>query len=136
MTATCQITYDDQKRRTYSRERAERLMRLAEHLPQRDQALLGQVLEHGYSAIQVAQLTGSKPETVRRRIRQLLTRLDSPLYRFVAGRFDLLPRDLQATAKRHVLEGYSLRETAASLGMSLHRIRQHRKSIETLSRFL
>lgn len=127
--------YEDAHRRTPVRDRTERLLQLSEYLPTHERLLLTQVLEHGLSAADIARLTDDKPDCVRRRIRRLMERLDSPLFRFAASRFELLPRDLQTTARRHILEGHSLRKTAQLTGLSLHRIRQQRRSLETLAKF-
>ena len=135
-TAVQFATDRDHQRRTLSRQRAERLLRLAESLPAGDRALLKQVFEHGQSAAEIARLAQQNPQTVRRRVRQLLRRVESPMYRFVAGHLDMLPRELQPTARRHILEGLSLRQTALATGQTLHRVRRHRQSIETRSRFL
>lgn len=129
-------TEQDRRRHRPARDRTERLLRLAEHLPAKDRLILEQALEQGMAATDIARIADKRPDAIRRRIAKLLSRLDSPMYRFVASRFDLLPRELQATARRHILEGRSLRRTAAMLDLSLHQVRQHRKSIETLSRFL
>lgn len=129
-------TETDRQRLRPARDRTERLLRLAEHLPARERLLLEQTLGQGLAATDIARIAGKRPDTIRRQIAQLLARLDSPMYRFVASRFDLLPRELQSTARRHILEGMSLRRTAELLDMSLHQVRQHRKSIETLSRFM
>lgn len=130
------VTENDRRRHRPARDRTERLLSLAEYLPVRDRLLLQQAFEQGMAATDIARMAGKRPDAIRRRIASLLSRLDSPLYRFVASRFELLPRELQTTARRHILEGRSLRRTAEMLDMTLHQVRQHRQSIETLSRFL
>lgn len=115
------------------RDAAERVLQLAGHLADADRLLLEQVFRHGVSLAEVARLSGQRPRVLQRRVRRLLLRLNDPLFRFVAGRCDLLPQEVQATARRTVLHGRSLRDTARATGRSLHQIRQHLIIIRALA---
>ena len=118
------------------REAAERLLTLAEHLPTEDRLLIEQVYRHGLSVAQVAQLTSQPRRRLQRRIAQILRRMRDPLFRFVAGRGELLPRDVRPTARMVVLEGRSLRDVARRRDSSLHYIRQHMRTVRTLAQVM
>ncbi|MEX2544606.1 MAG: hypothetical protein WD316_05705 [Phycisphaeraceae bacterium] len=118
------------------RRAAERLLTLAEHLPAQDRLLLEQVYRNGLSVAEVAHLMGARPRRLQRRVAQLLRRLRDPLFRFVVGRSDLLPRDVQPTARLVVIEGRSLRDAARARGRSLHAVREQVRTLRTLAQVM
>ncbi len=118
------------------RDAAERLLALAEHLPTDERLLIEQVYRHGLSIAQLAQLAGERPRRLQRRVAQILRRMRDPLFRFVAGRGELLPRDVRPTARLVVLEGRSLRDAARRRASSLHYVRQHMRTIRTLAQVM
>ncbi|MFA9479654.1 helix-turn-helix domain-containing protein [Phycisphaerales bacterium AB-hyl4] len=125
---------DDRANVLDRRDAAERLLQRAQYLAPHDRLLLEQIYRHGLSVADVARLLNDRPRTLQRRVKRLLTRLNDPLFRFVAGRLEMLPRDMQTTARLVVLEGKALRDTARSTGLTLHRVRQHLDAVRTLAR--
>ncbi|MFP4144835.1 MAG: hypothetical protein ACOCTI_03625 [Phycisphaeraceae bacterium] len=109
---------------------------MAEHFSERDRLLLEQVYRHGLSVAEVARLTGRPRRTLSRHVRQLLERVRDPLFRFVAGREELLPREVRSTARLVVLQGRSLREAGRATGLSLYRVRQHMQTVRELARII
>lgn len=116
------------------RDAAERLLQRAQHLARPDHLLMEQIYRHGLSIADVARLLNERPRSLQRRVKRLLLRLNDPLFIFVAGRFDVLPREMQATARLVVLEGRPLRDAARITGTTLHRVRQHLDAVRTLAR--
>jgi len=118
----------DQRREQRNRA-AEQILAHAQHLAQADRELVEQVYEQGQSVRRIARMSGMPAHRLQRRLTRLLTRMRQPLFRFVATRGELLPRETAATARRVVLQGRSLRETARVTGLSLHRVRQHMATV-------
>ena len=119
-----QVTSRDQQRRQEQRDRVEQLLFWAAYLPEEDRLLLEQVYQHGQRISEVAKLMKVRPRALQRRVQRLVQRLADKRFRFVARHLDLLPRELRGVAKLRVLEGRSLRSTAARSGLSLHQVRQ------------
>lgn len=127
---------EDRQRLLRQRRHAERILELSEHLDAPDRLLLEQIYRQGKSVREVALLLNIEPRALQRRVVRLLRHLRDPLFVFVATRFDVLPREVQATARRAILEGRSLRCTARLTRQSLHRVRQHVKFIRALQQIL
>ena len=123
----------DNTRRLDRRDRIELLLDLAAHLPETDRLLVEQVFRHGLPAADVARLVGEPPRRVQRRLTRLVRRLRCPLYRYVTLHMELLPRPSHPVARLHILHGRSLRDTAAASDLTLHRVRQHLRTIRTLA---
>lgn len=121
--------------RIHQRRHAERILRLATLLPRDEQLLIEQIYRHGTPITDVATLLHIRPRTLSRRLRNILTRLDSDLFRFVATHIDILPAPVRPTARSIALHGHSLRTTARNLGLSLHRVREHMTAVRALARF-
>jgi DNA-directed RNA polymerase specialized sigma24 family protein len=125
----------DLTRRRQLRARAHgRILARAQALAPADRALVEQVYAQGQSLRQIAQASGVPSDRLQRRLLRLLKRMRTPLFTFVASRGELLPREVQATAERVVLQGQSLRETARQTRQSLYRVRQHMQIIRTYQR--
>lgn len=116
------------------RDAADQVLQLAEHLAERDRLLLEQLYRHGQPIAQVARLTRQRPRVLQRRVKHLLKRVASPQYRWVAGRLELLPPELRAVARRGVLQGQSLRETARTTGRTLHEVRVAMVELRAMAR--
>ncbi|WP_428387549.1 sigma factor-like helix-turn-helix DNA-binding protein [Mucisphaera sp.] len=137
MTHSDPITRATQKNlsaRVSQRSHAERVLRLAPLLPSDERLLLEQVYRHGLSIADLARLTGLPPRTLQRRIRNIVKRLNSDLFRFVAAQEDILPRTVRPTARRVAIHGRSLRAAARESGLTLHRVREHMRIVQALAR--
>jgi DNA-directed RNA polymerase specialized sigma24 family protein len=124
------------RRRELRTGATERVLQLAQHLGESDRALIEQVYEHGQSLSKVAKATGVPASQLQRRLSRVLKRMRQPLFRFVAVRGDLLPREVSGTARRVVLQGMSLRETARRSGLTLHRVRKHMETVRAYYRLV
>ncbi|QDU72773.1 hypothetical protein [Mucisphaera calidilacus] len=120
--------------RVSQRNHADRILARAAYLPRHEQLLLDQIYRHGMTITDTARLLDKPPRTVQRRLRNLLNRLNSDLFAFVATQLDLLPPDVRPTAKSVALHGHSLRKTARQTGISLHRVREHMGVVKALAR--
>ncbi len=127
-------TERDQRRRINLRERVERRLALAEHLPKADRLLLQQVLEKGLPVAQLARLMGRRPQQLRRRIRKLIRHMEQPIYRFMILHADLLSPDTRRTAELVVFGVRSLRQAADELNLSLHQVREHMITVRAIGR--
>lgn len=113
---------------------ASELLRWARHLPTEDRVLLEAVFRDGRSVAEVAALTGERPRNLQRRVRELVRRVRSPLFRFVAARGDeLISAEAQAVARRRVIEHRPLREIAKTHKLSLYRVRQLLREAESVA---
>ncbi|MEM9881706.1 MAG: hypothetical protein AAF800_02165 [Planctomycetota bacterium] len=123
---------DEARRHQIRREEAERILALAEHLSRGDRLLVERVLGEGVAVTDLARMQRRSPRTLQKRLQNCLKRMNSRKYRYVVVHGDLLPRSLQAVARRLVLEGRGLRDTARLTGRSLHAVRQERTRLLAL----
>lgn len=121
-------------RRIQRRRDAEFILKMAAHLPLNDRVMVELVYRDGRSAAEVARLSRRHVRTVQSRTRAAVKRIYSRDFQFLIAHEALLPRELQASARRLVLEGRGLRGTARLTGLSLHTVRRHRLQINALLR--
>ncbi|HYF15632.1 MAG TPA: hypothetical protein VD971_11235 [Phycisphaerales bacterium] len=120
------------RRRKHGREAAEEIVRKSVFLDAAERALLLAVFERGQTAAEIARITGAKPQTVRRRIKLLVQRVDDPLFAFTAARSDAWPAPLRRVARACFVRGYSMRRASTELRMSLHTVRRHHDAVLSL----
>lgn len=114
------------ERRWADRGWVEQVLSRAEHLPPEDRALVEHVYRFGRPIAEMARLQRIGPRSMQRRLHRLEERLFSTRFTYIAAHETLLPRHLRAVARRSVLQGRSMRDTARLTGLSLHRVRQYR----------
>lgn len=105
-------------------DNTQRLLDLAEYLPDEDRALMQAVYERGMRPIDFARVIRARPRTIRSRVRGLVVLVSSPLFQFVVSQPGAWSNQRQLIAELTVLRGTSQREVAHRLGLSLHRVRQ------------
>lgn len=127
------VTYETAERRRRHRDDIERLLDRASHLPATDRVLVEQVYRHGVPVVDIARLSGQPPRKLRRRLARLLKRMNSPLFAFLIRHGDQLPQPLRRTGELIVLEGHSLRRAVSLSEQSLHRVREHLRTLQTLA---
>ena len=127
------IDHAARRGRHVGRHHAETILSLAQHLTQEDRLLIEQVYRHGVPAAHLAKLAGTPSRVMHRRIASLVRRMRDPLFRYVAGHLELLPQDTRATARRVVLQGQSLRQSAKQTGLSLHHTRKHLQTVRVMA---
>lgn len=116
-------------RRRAPRELADLLARRSEWLLPEDRALIQALYVENLTARHVAQLRGTSPRSVRRRVHAIVQRLLSPRYEFVARRLERWSPTRARVARACVLEGQTLRAAAERLNVSLHTVRRHMDAV-------
>jgi DNA-directed RNA polymerase specialized sigma24 family protein len=101
------------------------LLGRAELLARPDRDLLLAVWVHRGSAQLMAHLAGCHVQTIRRRVRKLLKRIQGDSFLAAARALPLLPARQGQIARLHFCQGASLRQTATACGLSLHEVRRH-----------
>lgn len=105
-------------------ELAHQLLELSEYLPVEDQALMRGVYDRGMKPVDFARAVRAQPRSLRYRLRQLVERVSSPLYKFVISNHRNWPQERRLVAEMSILRGSSQREISRTLGVTLHRVRQ------------
>jgi len=118
------------------RGQVEELLALTAYLPPSDRILMEHVLDTGQSISRIAQLYQRPPRQLQRQANAITKRLSNKLFRFVALHMNLLPAETRPTAKYVVLHGLSMRQTARTIGTTLHHVRQHMNTVQAAARLL
>ncbi|TVQ53441.1 MAG: hypothetical protein EA377_07970 [Phycisphaerales bacterium] len=103
---------------------AARLVEDARYLDPSDAALLRSVYDHGMSATQLARAVGAKPYALQRRLRRIVQRMTSPEFRYVLRHRRTWPDQRRKIVEAVFLRGEGQRPTAATCGVTVHRVRQ------------
>lgn len=117
------------ERRLDRRRAAETIVQRARLLRPDERALIEAVFAEGRTYRDLAHLARTRPDALRRRVRRALRRADSDLFRFVADRRRAWPPDTRRVARLWILEGRTLREVSAELGMTYHSVRKHADAV-------
>ncbi len=120
------------ERRLEARRAAEAIVRRARFLRPDERALIEAVFAEGRTFPDIARLVRTRPDALRRRVRRALRRADTDLFRFVADRRRAWPPGTRRVATLWILEGHTLREVAARLGMTLYTVRKHADAVRAL----
>lgn len=94
-----------------------------------ERALIDAMYRQGLTAAQIAQLRNEPAPLIRRKIRVVVTRVLSPRFVFVLRHRDQWPPTRRRIATACVLQGRTLRQTAAHLQLSLHAVRRQMDAI-------
>ena len=97
----------------------------APYLDPADREIAIAVLDRGQSAAAVGRLTSRDPRQVRRQVRRVCLRINSSEFQFVMHRVDAWGGVRRRIAVASFLHGLSLRQTASTLGLTVHTVRQH-----------
>jgi DNA-directed RNA polymerase specialized sigma24 family protein len=116
-------------RRKAAREPAERILARAEFLPPEERQLIEAVYGDGWTIRRVAELSGTHPRVMSKRIARIVARAMSPEFTFVAMRQRTWRGTRRAVSRACVLHGLSQREAARRLGLSLHCVRRQHQAI-------
>jgi DNA-directed RNA polymerase specialized sigma24 family protein len=114
----------DFTRRTDRRDAMEHLLRWADHLAPAERSLVRCAYDWGVCSREISLLTGWTPRVVRRRLRQLLQRIDSPVFQNAVRLLGAMSEDRRSVAQQVVLQGLTQRQAAAQLGVSVHQVRR------------
>src|SRR6185436_19421816 len=107
------------------RERADVIVRNAEHLLPEEWALARAYFVQGMPASQIARLAGTTSKTVRRRIDRMVARVTSLRFVFAVNHRKSLGRMRGRVATACLAQGLSMRETSRQFGVSIYVVRSH-----------
>lgn len=116
----------------HGRAFAETVLHRSEWLSPGDRQLIRSIYGDGHAVSSLAPMLRTREQSLRRRVRKLLERINSRRFAFVAVRLNHWPATRKRVASSMVLQGQSLRETADRLGMSLYNVRRHYDVINAL----
>lgn len=108
-----------------ARENVERVLQASARLREPDRVLIEAVFGEGRSVASVARLTGARDRLLRRRVRALVERIQSPMFAFVSARAAEWEVEQRRAAVAFFVEGRTIRETAREIRISFHRTREH-----------
>jgi len=120
-------------RRKRSGTLSDLLVRRAHWLDAEDRELVLAIFERGQSAAAIGTLTSTPARQIRRRIRQLVARLNDPRVAYVVAHKNSWGRTMQAVGRELFIRGRTMRQVSDTLGITLHSVRKHRDAIETMS---
>lgn len=112
----------DRRPRAPVRARAERLLRLAEHLPDGDRLLVELRYRDGQSIGVLAGLAGVSRTAMYERLARIRRRMASPEYRWAVVHARDLPPQTAEIARRVFLGGVPIRQAALALDLELRRV--------------
>lgn len=119
-------------RRTLNPALVDRLLALADYVPQAEAELLKAVFAEGTSIASLARLGGRTERVMRARVRRVVRRVLEPRFMFCVTRMGTWPAARQRVAEHVVLHGRSLRECASAMRTTLHVVRRHVEAINAL----
>jgi len=94
-----------------------------------DRAVVEGFYHKGMTAVQLARLMGLHPGTVRRRTRDLILHLRSPLFSFVLAHRCQWSETRRSVAELHLLQRRTLRDTARQGRLTIHMVRREVEAI-------
>lgn len=117
-----------------SRDLAETVLNRSDLLEERDRALLNQVLGRGVKPHEIAAISGVSTRTVQRQVKTLVDRLLDREVLFVMRHCRYWSRPLATVAVMVWVRSWSQRQTADTMGVSLHAVRQYVQAVRVLMR--
>lgn len=114
----------EHRRHLEVRDLAETVLRRAEFLDANERALLEQVLGKGVRPRDIAAVAGCPTRKVQRQVRAITRRLTDPAVVHVLRHRAQWDRLTAEVATAVWVRGWTYRDTAEHLGISLHRVRQ------------
>jgi DNA-directed RNA polymerase specialized sigma24 family protein len=105
------------------RNSVERMLDYTEHLEPGERALVESIFRRGMGLWEIARLMNVQPRTISRRLDRILGRIADPLFMYVLRNVDHWSPQRQEIARAAFLRGRSQRTIAASLDISIHRVR-------------
>lgn len=115
------------------RERSTRLVRRAGWLDDGDREIVIAYFERGMRASEIGTLLSTDPRLIRRRLKQIINRLEDPRCAFVVAHRGAWSARRRVIAEDLFIRGRSMREISKDRGLSLHLIRKHRDAIEAMT---
>ena len=119
-------------RRLGKRQEVDFILEMSAHLARRDRVLIEQVYRHGQPVSDTARLARVNIRTMQKQLSGTVKRMYSREFQYILAHESVLPRRIRAVARRMVLEGCGLRETARLTGYSLHHVRQQHVQITAI----
>lgn len=119
-------------RRRASRDHAEAIIARSQFLSGSDRAIIESIYSEGLTAAEIAAIRDECPRAIRRRVRSVVTRLQTPLFAFVVQQRPNFSPLRRRIATMCVLHGHSIRAAAERTGLTLHAVRKHMHAIHAL----
>jgi DNA-binding CsgD family transcriptional regulator len=116
-------------RKTRSHALTEHVLTRAHLLPKRERHLINAMYNEGKSATEIAHLGNLDPRQVRRLIKNAITRMNDPLFIFVATHANNWSPTRRKIARSLFQSGRSIRATAEHLALKVHQVRHHRAAV-------
>ncbi len=121
---------DLRRRRTIASN--DRLIKRAHWLEPHDRELILAMFRDGQTANTIALRTRQCPRHTRRKIKQLVRRLNDPRVAYVVTHHEHWSRSRKAVARSLFIQGQSIREVTQELGISFYTVRKHREDINAM----
>ena len=109
------------------------VVQASRHLDDADRALVRAVYERGLALKALATVHGTSKGRLHHRLRVIVRRLRSPLFRLVVRERGVWPAERRFIAETVVLRGKPQRKVAKDLGVSLHRVRTELEHLKALA---
>ena len=110
----------------------EELLRMSKLLEPADGALIQAVYGRGMTTGEFAQAMGCSRRQVSKRLKRVVRRIRSPLFRFVVEHERRWPFDRRTIAQSVILRGRTQRQTAQLLSVSVHYVRMELVAVKLL----
>lgn len=111
-------------RRPQFREQNDQILALAEHLNPAERALIESVYDRGIPVAELARAAGVPASRLQNRVRTIMRHLTDPVFRYVVANFEHWQSPTRDIAQAIILHRRTQRDTAASLNVTVHRVRQ------------
>jgi transposase len=120
-------------RRKRSADLARRMTRRAEWLEPGEREITLAFFDRGLNAAQIGMMIREEPRIVRKRLRQIISRLEDPRCAYVVAHRNAWTARRRAIAEDLFIRGRSMREISKERGLSLHAVRKHRDAIDAMT---
>ncbi|HCT44140.1 MAG: hypothetical protein CMJ35_03460 [Phycisphaerae bacterium] len=120
-------------RRRRDSDFVDRLIRRADWLQGQDRELVLAMFDRSMSAAAISRMTGIPARQIRKRLRQLVTRLNDPRVAYVVAHHNSWNPTMKAIGQELFVHGRTMREVCQDLGLSLHCVRKNRDAIEAMA---
>jgi len=108
------------------------IIQRARWLEDDDRQLILAMFRDGQSAQTIARRFDLCPRKTRRRIKQLVSRLNDPRVAYVVEHHDHWSKSRRAIAHALFIKGQSMRDATDTLGVSFYSVRKHREAINAM----
>lgn len=120
-------------RRRRSADLARRMARRAQWLDHIEREITLAYFDRGLTATEISSMMHEDPRVVRKRLRQIVSRLEDPRCAYVVAHRNAWSKRRREIAEDLFIRGRSMREVSKSRGLSLHAVRKHRDAVDAMA---